>query len=56
VFSSHKRVGPNLATKTNRGVKNIGIILHVDLLAKYDNFKKRQVEIYPNPPKILTIS
>jgi hypothetical protein len=45
-----------MATKTKRGVENKGLILPVDLLAKYDNFKRRQLEICLNPPEILTIS
>ncbi len=38
--------------KTNREVKNLGVLLHVGkpLLAKYGNFKRRKPEIFANLP------
>jgi hypothetical protein len=41
-------------------VENLGILSHVaeqwNLLAKYSNFKRRKLEICPNPQKTLVIS
>jgi hypothetical protein len=43
--------------KTNREVENLGILFHAnEPIAKYGNFKRRKLEICPNPLKILVIS
>jgi hypothetical protein len=46
--------------KTNRKIKNLGILLHVgkplEPIRKISQFKRKKLKICPNPPKILPIS